>query len=96
MKIGLLQHRILVKPIEEEETTAGGIIIPDAKEKPQEGEIIAVRNDVIRSKEAREARCQEWRPLALRRVCGHRGDPRRRGAPDHPRGRRPRHPEIGG
>jgi len=37
MKIGLLQDRILVKRIEEEETAAGGIIIPDAKEKPQEG-----------------------------------------------------------
>ncbi len=42
MKIGLLQDRILVKRIEEEETTAGGIIISDAKEKPQEGQIIAV------------------------------------------------------
>jgi chaperonin GroES len=38
-----LQDRILVKRIEAEEKTAGGIIIPDtAKEKPQEGEVIAV------------------------------------------------------
>ena len=37
-----LQDRILVKRFESEEKTAGGIIIPDsAKEKPQEGEIIA-------------------------------------------------------
>ena len=43
MKIRPLQDRILVKRIEEEETTKGGIIIPDtAKEKPQEGKIIAV------------------------------------------------------
>ncbi len=49
MKIGLLQDRILVKRIEEEETTTGGIIIPDtAKEKPQEGKVIAVGNGVIR------------------------------------------------
>ena len=38
-----LQDRVLVRRIEEEEKTKGGIIIPDtAKEKPQEGEIIAV------------------------------------------------------
>lgn len=38
-----LQDRIIVKRLEAEEKTAGGIIIPDtAKEKPQEGEIIAV------------------------------------------------------
>ena len=38
-----LQDRVLVKRIEEETKTAGGIIIPDsAKEKPQEGEVIAV------------------------------------------------------
>jgi len=43
MKIRPLQDRILVKRIEEQETTAGGIIIPDtAKEKPMEGKVIAV------------------------------------------------------
>ncbi len=43
MKIRPLQDRILVKRIEEEAKTAGGIIIPDtAKEKPQEGKVIAV------------------------------------------------------
>ena len=43
MKIRPLQDRILVQRIEEEETTKGGIIIPDtAKEKPQEGKVIAV------------------------------------------------------
>ncbi len=43
MKIRPLNDRILVKRLEEEEKTAGGIIIPDsAKEKPAEGEIIAV------------------------------------------------------
>jgi Co-chaperonin GroES (HSP10) len=43
MKIRPLQDRILVKRLEEEEKTKGGIIIPDtAKEKPAEGEIIAV------------------------------------------------------
>jgi chaperonin GroES len=43
MKIRPLQDRIIVKRIEEEETTKGGIIIPDsAKEKPMEGEVISV------------------------------------------------------
>ena len=43
MKIRPLNDRLLVKRLEEEETTAGGIIIPDsAKEKPAEGEIVAV------------------------------------------------------
>ncbi len=42
MKIRPLQDRLIVKRIDEEETTKGGIIIPDtAKEKPQEGKVIA-------------------------------------------------------
>jgi len=45
MKLRPLQDRILVKRIEEEAKTAGGIFIPDtAKEKPQKGEIVAVGN----------------------------------------------------
>ncbi len=43
MKMRPLQDRIIVKRLEEEEKTKGGIIIPDsAKEKPQEGKVIAV------------------------------------------------------
>jgi chaperonin GroES len=43
MKIRPLNDRVVVKRIEEKETVLGGIIIPDsAKEKPQEGEILAV------------------------------------------------------
>jgi chaperonin GroES len=43
MKVTPLQDRVLVVRTEEEEKTAGGIIIPDtAKEKPQEGKVIAV------------------------------------------------------
>jgi chaperonin GroES len=42
-KLTPLHDRILVKRVEEQETVRGGIIIPDsAKEKPQEGEVIAV------------------------------------------------------
>jgi chaperonin GroES len=43
MKIRPLQDRILVKRLQSEEKTASGIIIPDnAKEKPMEGEVVAV------------------------------------------------------
>ena len=43
MNIRPLHDRVVVKRIEEKETIQGGIIIPDtAKEKPQEGEVIAV------------------------------------------------------
>ena len=43
MKIKPLNDRVIVKRVEEENKTVGGIIIPDtAKEKPQEGKVIAV------------------------------------------------------
>ena len=43
MKVRPLQDRLLVRRVEEEQKTKGGIIIPDtAKEKPVEGEVIAV------------------------------------------------------
>ena len=50
MQIKPLHDRVLVEPLDAEEKTAGGIIIPDtAKEKPMEGKIVAVgkgsRND---------------------------------------------------
>ena len=48
LKIRPLHDRILVKRIEEQETVRGGIIIPDtAKEKPQEGKVIAAGNGKI-------------------------------------------------
>jgi len=48
MKVKPLQDRLVVKRIEEEEKTKGGIIIPDAaKEKPQEGRVIAIGDGKI-------------------------------------------------
>jgi chaperonin GroES len=42
MKLKPLGDRILVQPVEEEETTASGIVLPDtAKEKPQKGKVLA-------------------------------------------------------
>jgi chaperonin GroES len=43
MNVKPMEDRILLKPMEAEQKTAGGIIIPDnAKEKPQKGEVVAV------------------------------------------------------
>lgn len=43
MNVKPLADRIIIRPLEAEEKTAGGIIIPDAaKEKPQKGEVVAV------------------------------------------------------
>ncbi|MCR4338040.1 MAG: co-chaperone GroES [Candidatus Omnitrophica bacterium] len=43
MKLQPLADRVIVKPLKAEEKTRGGIVLPDtAKEKPQEGEVVAV------------------------------------------------------
>jgi chaperonin GroES len=56
MKIRPLNDRILVKRLESETKTAGGIIIPDsAKEKPVEGEVIAVGSGKLNDKGERVA-----------------------------------------
>ena len=61
MKVRPLQDRILVRRVAEEEKTKGGIIIPDAaKEKPAEGEVIAVGNGKVDEK-------GKLRPLAVKK-----------------------------
>jgi chaperonin GroES len=51
MKFRPLHDRVLVRRITAEEKTAGGIIIPDtAKEKPQEGEVLAVGSGTVNDK----------------------------------------------
>jgi chaperonin GroES len=51
MKVRPLNDRVLVKRLEEEEMTKGGIIIPDsAKEKPAEGEVVAVGKGKVNDK----------------------------------------------
>jgi chaperonin GroES len=48
MNVRPLHDRVLIRRIEEKETVKGGIIIPDtAKEKPQEGEVVAVGNGKV-------------------------------------------------
>ena len=92
MKIRPLQDRILVKRIEEEEKSKGGIIIPDtAKEKPQEGKVVAVGpGKTLEDGEHASPGRQEGRPHPLQQVRRHRGQRRRRRAHHHPRGRHPR------
>jgi len=48
MKVRPLHDRLIIRRIEEKETAKGGIIIPDsAKEKPQEGQVLAVGNGKV-------------------------------------------------
>jgi chaperonin GroES len=62
MKVRPLGDRVLVKRIEEEEKTSGGIIIPDtAKEKPMQGKVIAVGKGKV-SEDARRS------PLMVRSI----------------------------
>ena len=85
MKFRPLHDRVVVKRVEEEQKTKGGIIIPDtAKEKPMQGEVLAVGPGARNEKGelvpfGREGR----RPRAVRQVVRHRGEARWRGAPDH-------------
>jgi chaperonin GroES len=61
MKVRPLHDRILIRRVAEEEKTKGGIIIPDsAKEKPAEGEVIAVGNGKANEK-------GEVRPLTVKK-----------------------------
>jgi chaperonin GroES len=54
MNVKPMEDRVILKPMEAEQKTAGGIIIPDnAKEKPQKGEIIAVGPGKVNDKGAK-------------------------------------------
>lgn len=56
MKLRPLNDRVVVRRIEEEQKTAGGIIIPDtAKEKPIQGEVVAVGNGKVMEDGSRRA-----------------------------------------
>src|SRR3954449_1019593 len=56
MKLKPLGDRLIVKPIDEEETTASGIVLPDtAKEKPQKGKVLAVGDGAINEDGSRRA-----------------------------------------
>ena len=83
-----LHDRVMVKRIEEKESVKGGIIIPDsAKEKPQEGEVIAVGAGKRRKGRAHSAGRRSRRSHPVRQVQRHRNQDRRRRIPDPPRRR---------
>ena len=80
-----LHDRVVVRRLDSEEKTAGGIIIPDtAKEKPSEGEVISV-GPGARDENGKivAARRQGRRPRALRQVERHRSQDQRRRPSDH-------------
>ena len=80
-----LEDRIVVKSLEAEQTTASGLVIPDtAKEKPQEGEVLAVgpgRFDDKGNRVPLDVQVGDTRHL--QQVRRHRDQVRRRGVP-HP------------
>jgi co-chaperonin GroES (HSP10) len=83
-----LHDRIVVRRIDGEEKTAGGIIIPDtAKEKPMEGEVVAV-GPGGRDENGKRTPLEVGRPRAVRQVVGHRGQDRRHRTSDHEGSRR--------
>ena len=89
MKFRPLHDRVVVKRIESEDKTAGGIIIPDtAKEKPQTGEVISVgpggRDE---SGKLIPIDLKVGDTVSVRQVVRHRGQDRRRRIPDHERER---------
>ncbi len=77
LNIKPLADRVIVAPMEKE-TMKGGIIIPDtAKEKPQQGKIVAVGPGAVSDKGERvKPEVQEGRHRAVRQVLGHRGQRR--------------------
>jgi chaperonin GroES len=72
MKINPLADRVLVRPLDATETKKGGIIIPDtAKEKPQEGEVVAVGKGRLSEKGERIAlEVQEGDKVLFRKYSG--------------------------
>ncbi len=87
-----LEDRIVIKQVEAEQTTASGLVIPDtAKEKPQEGEVVAVgpgRIDDNGNRIPLDVAVGE--PRDLQQVRRHRGQVRRRRVPRALRSRRAR------
>ena len=92
MKLKPLGDRLIVRAVEEEETTASGLVLPDtAKEKPQKGEVLAVGDGAWDEdgEQAHPARRLRRRHRPLQQVRRHRGQGRRRGPAGPARVRRP-------
>jgi co-chaperonin GroES (HSP10) len=84
MKFRPLHDRVVVRRVEEDTKTAGGIIIPDsAQEKPQQGEVVAVGDGARDDSGKLIASTSRLATRAVRQVVRHRGQDRRRRAADH-------------
>jgi chaperonin GroES len=84
MKVKPLNDRVLVVRVEEEQKTAGGIIIPDtAKEKPMEGKVVAAGPGKLDEKGRRVPTALKGRSCAFFQICGHRNKDRWCRAPVH-------------
>ena len=93
-----LHDRVLVEPLEQEEKTAGGIIIPDtAKEKPMEGKVVSVGSGV-RGDDGKlnPLDVKKGRPRPLRQVVRDGSQDRRQRPSDHEGIRHPRHYPVRG
>jgi chaperonin GroES len=71
MKIRPLHDRVIVRREEEEQKTAGGILLPgSAQEKPNRGEVVAVGSGrVLDNGDVRAGGCERWRCCCVRPVC---------------------------
>ena len=81
MKIRPLHDRVIVKRIEEERKSAGGIVIPDtAKEKPIKGKVIAVgKGKILEDGKVRPLDVKAGDKVLFGKYSRHRGQGRRRG-----------------
>ena len=93
MQFTPLHDRVVVRRIEGEEKTKGGLIIPDtAKEKPSEGEVIAVGEGARKdSGELIPMTVKAGDRILFGKWSGTEVQDRRRGSPDHEGERHPRH-----
>jgi len=91
-----LGDRVLVQPLDEKEVNKGGIIIPDtAKEKPQEGTVVAVGTGKLDDDGKKiEFTVKVGDKVLIPKYGGHRNQNRRRELPGHAGGRHSRHHRI--
>ncbi len=91
IKLKPLDERVVVEPVEAEEKTAGGIVLPDtAKEKPQRGTVLAVGpGKLLDSGERSPLSVAVGDEVIYGKYCGHRHRDRRREVEDPPRERHP-------
>ena len=96
MKARPLHDRILVKRIDEGEQKIGGIIIPDtAKEKPQQGKVVAVGTGKVKDDGGRIALdVKAGDTILFGKYSGSGDQARRRGVPDHARRGSPGDPGL--